>query len=135
MQGCLGTLTFRKSYLKTNDRLENRPLRRRFLRYDLEVVESGLELVDRYEEHDTSSGQYVVRESRTELDMPTDKLRNRLVSDSRSRQLMAAMLSDLRREIDRNGLKIFLDPQADGTLRPKWRYRCRGRWQTDQIAV
>src|SRR3989339_553311 len=136
MQGWLGTMTsFRKSYLRGSDHLTNRPLRRRFLRYDLEVTESNLELVDRYEEQEPLSGQYIAKESRAKLDELSTESRDRLISNLQVRQLLAAVLSSLRKEIDQDGLKIFFDPQVDGTLRPKWRYRCRGRWQTDPIQI
>ncbi|MFH2062619.1 MAG: hypothetical protein ABIJ46_00485 [bacterium] len=114
----------------------SRPLRRRFLRYDLMLDgEDGLLLVDRYEEYDYAAGRYVAKECRTQLRPEEGHPVGYALADDRARSELAARLSELRREVDAAGMKIFFDPQPDGGLRPKWRYRCGGRWRTELMRV
>jgi len=118
--------TIRRIRIIEDDRADQLP-KRRFVEYRLsrEGQGGGFEIVDIFDEFNLVTDEYERRREPTRIRIP----------DGAGQEFIAAC-TEIRRELDRYGLKIFFDSaDVEGFVRPKWRYRLDGRMCTDFARV
>lgn len=102
------------------------PQKRRFVEYRLvRRDEGGFGVVDIFDEYNPVIDDYERKREETRIAVP-----------SGMGESFVRACTEIRRELDRFGLKMFFDPPyRSGHPRPKWRYRLGGRIRTDFAEV
>lgn len=101
--------------------------KRRFVEYRLSRTGEGGDfiVIDIFDEFNPIIDEYERKREATSIDVP-----------AQFGQKFVQLCTEVRRELDRFGLKIFFDPPgAGGGIRPKWRYKLGGRMRTDFAEV
>jgi hypothetical protein len=117
-----------------------KPQKRQFVEYRLarQRQGDGFVVVDVFDEFNPILDEYERKREETSIEVPAvdeyerkrEETSIEVPADMGERFVRAC--SDIRRELDQFGLKIFFDPaDRDGQVRPKWRYKLRGCMRTD----
>jgi len=118
--------TARRIRIVEDGRADQLP-KRRFVEYRLsrEGEGGGFEVVDIFDEFNLVTDEYERKREPTRIYLP----------EGVGQEFIAAC-TEVRRELDQFGLKIFFDAvSGEGQIRPKWRYRLDGRMRTDFARV
>lgn len=93
------------------------PLKRQFREYALQLDEGSgqYDILDRFEELNKARDAYVDKTSITAIEAPTG-IAEQLGKDQEATQEFLEFCSSVRRELDEQGVKIYLDPIRGGDI-------------------